>query len=222
MYKLGIIGGMGPLATADFYRKIVLNEKAKKDSEHIDIVILNHASMPDRSECILKGTKEIFLSEIKKDFKILEDIKVDYVAIPCNTSHYFYDEFKELTSLSVINMIEETILEIKQRGLHKAVVFATLGTANSGLYEKYGKKHGVEISSLSEEDKEAVMKIIYEIKENNNIQRNDFTELAKKYCSSSTIGIIACTELSLIPLPTSLNTIDALAVLVKKCIEYNS
>lgn len=221
MYKLGIIGGMGPLATAEFYKKIVISEKANKDSDHIDLVILNHASMPDRSECILKGKGEIFLSEIAKDFKILEEIGVKTVAIPCNTSHYFYEDFQKITKLHILNMIEETILEVKKRGFDRAAVFATLGTLNSGLYEKYGQKHGVDILPLPEEEKKKVMDIIYEIKENNKVERKDFISLIKDYCDACTIGIIACTELSLIPIPDFLNTVDALDVLVEKCLQYN-
>lgn len=221
MYKLGIIGGMGPLATADFYKKIILNEKAEKDSEHMNLVILNHADMPDRSECILQGTGEKFLSEIQKDFAILEQINVDAVAIPCNTSHYFFDDFQNLTKLPIINMIEETILEVKKRNYKKAVVFATLGTVNSGLYEKYAAKHGVEIIPLSPDDRQRVMDIIYEIKENNETERPDFIELLQNYCSPSVIGIIACTELSLISVPERISTVDALNVLVEKCIECN-
>ena len=115
MYKLGVIGGMGPLATVSFYERVVLNTAAKCDNEHIDMVVLSHASMPDRTKCIIENKGGEFLEVIKKDFKILEDIGVEAVAIPCNTSHYFFDEFKKFTNLRIINMISETILEVKKR-----------------------------------------------------------------------------------------------------------
>lgn len=221
MYKLGVIGGMGPLATVKFYDKIVLNTEAYNDNEHIDLIVLNHSTMPDRTKCIIENKDIEFLNEIKKDLEILERIGIDVVAIPCNTSHYFYDEFKNFTNLKIINMIEETILEIKRRGIKQVAVFGTLGTINSKVYNKYAKENGIEVKELSLEDKKTVMDIIYKIKETNNLESKDFVEILNRYCNDKTIGIVACTELSLLDIPENLNTIDALDVLVNKSIEYS-
>ena len=198
MYKLGVIGGMGPLATVKFYDKIVLNTEAHNDNEHIDLIVLNHSTMPDRTRCIIENKDTEFLNEIKKDLEILDKIGVDVVAIPCNTSHYFYDEFKNFVNLRIINMIEETILEIKRRGIKKVSVFGTLGTLNSKVYNKYAEKNGIEVKELSVEDKKSVMDIIYKIKETNNLENKGFIEILNKYCDEETVGIIACTELSLL------------------------
>ena len=221
MYKLGVIGGMGPLATVKFYDKIVLNTEAHNDNEHIDLIVLNHSTMPDRTKCIIENKDTEFLNEIKKDLEILERIGIDVVAIPCNTSHYFYDEFKNFTNLKIINMIEETILEIKRRGIKKVAVFGTLGTLNSKVYNKYAEENGIEVKELSLEDKKTVMDIIYKIKETNNLENKEFVEILNKYCDNETIGIIACTELSLLDICKNINTIDALDVLVNKSIEYS-
>ena len=221
MYKLGVIGGMGPLATVSFYERVVLNTAAKCDNEHIDMVVLSHASMPDRTKCIIENKGREFLEVIKKDFKILEDIGVEAVAIPCNTSHYFFDEFKKFTSLRIINMIEETILEVKKRGIEKIAVFGTLGTLNSKVYEKYANQHGLLVKEVSPEDKQAVMDIIYDIKETNCLDGRRFVDILSRYCDDETVGIIACTELSLLDIPEDINTIDALNVLVKRSIELS-
>ena len=221
MYKLGVIGGMGPLATVKFYDKIVLNTEAHNDNEHIDLIVLNHSTMPDRTKCIIENKDTEFLNEIKKDLEILERIGIDVVAIPCNTSHYFYDEFKKLTDLNIINMIEETILEVKKSGVNKISIFGTLGTLNSKVYEKYAKEYGLEIKEVSEADKQAVMDIIYNIKETNNLNNKQFTDILNRYCDNETVGIIACTELSLLDIPENINTVDALNVLVKRSIELS-
>ena len=221
MYKLGVIGGMGPLATVSFYERVVLNTVAKCDNEHIDMVVLSHASMPDRTKCIIENKGGEFLEVIKKDFKILEDIGVEAVAIPCNTSHYFFDEFKKFTGLRIINMIEETILEVKKRGIEKIAVFGTLGTLNSKVYEKYANHHGLLVKEVSPEDKQAVMDIIYDIKETNCLDGRRFVDILSRYCDDETVGIIACTELSLLDIPRDINTIDALDVLVKRGIELS-
>ena len=221
MYKLGVIGGMGPLATVSFYERVVLNTVAKCDNEHIDMVVLSHASMPDRTKCIIENKGGEFLEVIKKDFKILEDIGVEAVAIPCNTSHYFFDEFKKFTGLRIINMIEETILEVKKRGIEKIAVFGTLGTLNSKVYEKYATENNLLVKEVSHEDKQAVMDIIYDIKETNCLDGRKFVDILSRYCDDETVGIIACTELSLLDIPRDINTIDALDVLVKRSIELS-
>ena len=221
MYKLGVIGGMGPLATVSFYERVVLNTVAKCDNEHIDMVVLSHASMPDRTKCIIENKGGEFLEVIKKDFKILEDIGVEAVAIPCNTSHYFFNEFKKFTGLRIINMIEETILEVKKRGIEKIAVFGTLGTLNSKVYEKYANQHGLLVKEVSPEDKQVVMDIIYDIKETNCLDGRRFVDILSRYCDDETVGIIACTELSLLDIPRDINTIDALDVLVKRSIELS-
>ena len=221
MYKLGVIGGMGPLATVSFYERVVLNTAAKCDNEHIDMVVLSHASMPDRTKCIIENRGGEFLEVIKKDFKILEDIGVEAVAIPCNTSHYFFNEFKKFTGLRIINLIEETILEVKKRGIEKIAVFGTLGTLNSKVYEKYANQHGLLVKEVSPEDKQAVMDIIYDIKETNCLDGRRFVDILSRYCDDETVGIIACTELSLLDIPRDINTIDALDVLVKRSIELS-
>lgn len=221
MYKLGVIGGMGPLATVKFYDKVVLNTDAHNDNEHIDLVVLNHSTMPDRTRCIIEKKDLEFLNVIKKDLEILDNIGVDVVAIPCNTSHYFYDGFSKYTNLKIINMIEETILEIKRRGVKQVAVFGTIGTLNSKVYDKYAQKYGIEVKELSDEDKNSVMDIIYKIKETNNLENKEFIEILNKYCDKDTIGIIACTELSLLDICKSINTIDALDVLVNKSIELS-
>lgn len=221
MYKLGVIGGMGPLATVKFYDKVVLNTDAHNDNEHIDLVVLNHSTMPDRTRCIIEKKDLEFLSVIKKDLEILDNIGVDVVAIPCNTSHYFYDEFSKYTNLKIINMIEETILEIERRGVKQVAIFGTIGTLNSKVYDKYAQKYGIEVKELSTADKNSVMDIIYNIKETNNLENKEFIEILNKYCDKDTIGIIACTELSLLDICKSINTIDALDVLVNKSIELS-
>lgn len=221
MYKLGVIGGMGPLATVNFYERVVLNTEAKCDNEHIDMIVLNHSTMPDRTKCIIENRKTEFLDAIKKDFAILENIGVEAVAIPCNTSHYFYDEFKKLTDLNIINMIEETILEVKKSGVNKISIFGTLGTLNSKVYEKYAKEYELEVKEVSETDKQAVMDIIYNIKETNNLDNKQFTDILNRYCDDETVGIVACTELSLLEIPECINTVDALNMLVKKSIELS-
>ena len=88
MKTVGIIGGMGTLATIDLFNKIVLETNAKSDDEHLHILIDNNAQIPDRTNFIL-GNGENPTNELIKSAKNLEKIGADFLAIPCNTAHYF-------------------------------------------------------------------------------------------------------------------------------------
>ena len=89
--KLGVIGGMGPEATAYFYEEVIRHTRAGCDQEHLDMTILSHASMPDRTKAIQTGQSRELLEAMKEDVRILEAAGATNIANPCNTSHYFYD-----------------------------------------------------------------------------------------------------------------------------------
>ena len=138
MKKLGVLGGMGPLCTAIFYKKLVKNTKANKDQDHIPTIILSDPQIPDRTKAIITGDDEdILLNKIKENLENLEKQGVDNIAIPCNTMHYYYDTFKDYTSVNIINMVEETLLYCKNKNAKNIAVLGTLATANCGIYEKY-------------------------------------------------------------------------------------
>ena len=113
--KLGVIGGMGPEATNFFYARLIARTKARCDQEHIDTIILSHATMPDRTQAILTGEKDKLISAITEDARNLERLGVSNIAIPCNTSHYFYDDIQAATKVPVIHMVEESIRYVKEK-----------------------------------------------------------------------------------------------------------
>src|SRR5690606_5467234 len=83
-----------------------------KDQEHIHIIIDNNTNIPDRTDYILgKGPDprpELIRSAVK-----LESMGAEYIAIPCNTAHYFYEDIVKFTKAKVLNMIEETAAHLK-------------------------------------------------------------------------------------------------------------
>ncbi len=222
MYKIAVLGGMGPLATVRFYEKLVLNTPAQKDSDHMDLVILNHATLPDRTETIIKKEGRRFLDAIKEDFDIINELKVKAIAIPCNTSHYYYDEMKKFTTIPIINMVEETIIKAKAMGFEKVCVFSTQGTDIAGIYPQYARENGLDVEELDQGDKKEVMDMIYRIKGTNQPEHARFNKIAKKYLKPGVVGILACTELSLIDIDDSIKPqmVDAMDVLVEKVLAY--
>ena len=88
---IGIVGGMGPLATCDLFRKIIDVTEAGSDQEHVRVVIDSNTEIPDRTAAILAGGKDP-VPELRKSASYLVSIGADLLIMPCNTAHYFYDQ----------------------------------------------------------------------------------------------------------------------------------
>ncbi len=199
--KLGVMGGLGPKATAYFFNLIVDNTKADSDQDHIDAIYLNHASVPDRTACILFNKTRRLKELLIADAKLLQSLGVSYIAIPCNTSHYLYDDIQNSVKVPVINMIDETLLNISEKyGKGKVGVLATTGTREMKIYDKYASKYDIEIIYPSQKSQQRVMNAIYDgVKAGNTPSPSDLDsvidELKNKGCMCA---VLACTELSVI------------------------
>ncbi|MCQ2547400.1 MAG: amino acid racemase [Clostridia bacterium] len=201
-YKLGIIGGMGPMASVVLYEMITEKTPAEKDQDHIDMVILNHASMPDRTSVILSKDEaaiESVLNEFRSDLKILKDAGCESFVVTCNTAHFFVDKLQQEGELELepIHLIKETARACKEAG-GKIAILATDGTIQSGLYQNELDKLGVEHYEPSEELQGKIMSLIYDyVKAGKSVPaqlwRDIEDELKAKNCAHAILG---CTELS--------------------------
>ncbi len=224
MGKLGVIGGMGPMATQLFYKNVIEMTDAKTDQEHIDMIILNHASVPDRTASIKSGNTDKVFDVLVSDAKMLEGNCVDAIAIPCNTSHYFWEDLQKEVKVPIINMVRETVLFIKEKNpnIKKIGLLATDGTVFAKIYNKECDAVGIECITPDEEIQKVVMDIIYnQIKKGENGSMHDFEKvdifLKKSGCEAA---ILACTELSCFKDNHELTDfyVDAMQILCKKSI----
>ena len=197
---LGVIGGMGPLATQLFYKMVIENTQAHKDQEHINMVILNHATMPDRTRAILDGKLDELLHKLQEDAEFLQNSGADYIAIPCNTSHVLIEELQQKIHIPIINMIRVTAERIHKRygkGA-KVGIMGTDGTIKMGLYSQVCCELGLIPVIPSPENQKRVMKLIYEgIKDGGPIDYMDFENVEQQFRDEECDCVImACTELS--------------------------
>lgn len=226
--SLGVIGGMGPKATSVFFEKLISHTKAEKDQDHIDMIILNHASLPDRTSVILENDAGHFLSSIHKDIQLLEHAGVSNIAIPCNTSHFFYDQLQEMSSVNIIHMVEETIDEIVQtygEGC-KVGILATNGTIQSGIYKHGCNKYKLNLFTPKQSMQDQVMRIIYDnVKSDLDTGASELESVIHELIHEEQCScvILACTELSCIEIDKQYEAhcIDAMDVLVKKAIQLS-
>ena len=162
MYKtIGIIGGMGPAATADLLIKITEMTDAKSDQEHVRVIIDSNINIPDRTEAILHGGADP-VPELAASAALLERAGADFIIIACNTAHYFVPQLMEHTSLPVISMPDETARLLKQKGISMAAVLATDGTVQSGIYQHALDAAGITAIYPDDDHQKLIMSLVYD------------------------------------------------------------
>lgn len=158
---LGIIGGMGPMATADLFYKIIVNTNADSDAEHIRILIDNNPQIPDRTQAVLTGS-DAPLRFILDAGQRLTQMGSDLLLMPCNTSHVYYEQLCKAVSVPVINMVQETAAHASAMGLRRVGLLATKGTLYAKLYEKALAIYGIAAVLPTVRGQAEIMALIYD------------------------------------------------------------
>ena len=194
---IGILGGMGPLATADLFRRIVEKTPAKRDQDHPRIIIYNDPKIPDRTAFIL-GNGEDPRPALIEGARKLESWGADFIIMPCNTAHFFAETIQRAVKIPLVSMIEATADEIERLGLRRVGLLATDGTIKGLIYHRALLGRGVGIAVPGKNDQEKVMRGIYGGVKAGNIElgRRLLLEVARRL-ERRVDGIIAgCTEVS--------------------------
>ena len=221
---LGILGGLGPAASVYFYQLITRHTEALCDQDHLDIVLISKASIPDRTEYILGKSADSPLPAMTEGIQKLTEAGAQIIAVPCNTAHYFYDEIEKISPVPVLNIVKETVSLAQSAGIRKLGIMATSGTVLTGTYQKVCASLGMEAVLPCEASQQALMDIIYkEIKTAKAPDMNAFLSVAAElYANGAEAIVLGCTELSLIrgleKYPQFL-FIDSLHVLAFRAIE---
>ena len=219
---IGIIGGMGPLATVDLFRKIVTMTEANSDNDHIHILIDNYTAIPDRTNYILGHGEDPKKYLIKSALK-LEVMGADVIIMACNTAHYFYDEMEKYIHIPFINMIEEVAKKINPQ-IRKVGLLATEGTCKVGIYDKVLNKYDIEVIKPNDTDQNIISDLIYSIKKGHKGCNLDHINSVLSHFKLQNIDtvILGCTELPIAfqTLNIKGDFIDPTKILAQSAIEF--
>lgn len=198
---VGVLGGMGPEATVDFFHKLTVHTPAKLDQQHLHVIIYSNPRVPDRTAAILNNG-ESPVPFLLEGCESLESAGADFIVIPCVTAHYFLNELRKeinLPILSILDTVAEDISEYDPR-VRTVGLIGTSGTLKSEMFQKRMRTDGVKSLVCSERDQEKVMQAIYGIKAGVDKQKihGELSFIAKKLIDSGAEGILAgCTEIPL-------------------------
>lgn len=223
MKTLGIIGGLGPQATAYFLELLADMTEAGTDQQHIPTIVISNPAIPDRTQYILGKSNADPFPAIIEIGKRLAAMNADYIAIPCMTAHYFHQRLREEIPVPVINGIEETAAYMYKEEIYSVGVMATDGTVQSEIFQQEFSARGIQVMLPGKEAQQELMQVIYdEIKAGKEVHLERFLTAAESLRKQGAQKIIlGCTELSLLKRDYKLgvNYLDALEVLARTAVE---
>jgi aspartate racemase len=198
---IGIIGGMGPEATVDFYREIIRLTPAQRDQDHIPVLIYSNPRIPERTQAILHGGEDPtpYLTEAAE---LLEKAGAGLLAVPCNTAHYFLPRVRPKVTVPILDMMEETLARahLRIRDLKAVGLLATAGTVQSGIYRDVFARHGVSVLAPNAGDQEDIMRSIRMIKADtyDRSRQQTFETIGTRLVDDGAQAVIlGCTEIPL-------------------------
>jgi aspartate racemase len=199
---VGILGGMGPAATADLYSEIIRLTPARSDQDHIRILIYSNPKIPDRTRALLEGGADP-LPELVASARVLETAGAGILAIPCNNAHCFLDGIRSRVGIPVLDMIEETrrALQSREPQIRRVGLLAATGTVKTGIYERAFGAAGIEVLLPEEADQARVLAAIREVKSGNrstavgDVFHRAGASLVARGAASVVLG---CTEIPLV------------------------
>jgi len=209
---LGIIGGMGTQATACFYEKLHSLQDVTKEQEYLDILLYSIPSTPDRTAYITGQSGESPLRHLIHAAKTLEAAGATCIAIPCITSHFFYDDLIKAVGVPILNMLDETAGFAAEKGIKKVNLLATDGTIKGRAFHSAFEKHGIKVTVPPEEEQRKLMTAIYDIKRGLKVPPDTFNSITE-----GTV-VLGCTELCIVT-EESENVINTLDVLARASLE---
>ena len=219
---LGIIGGVGPLATMFIGEMIVRRTRATKDQEHVHTIIDNDTSIPDRTAFILDSTNENPIPYLIHDAHKLATAGADLICIPCNTAHTFYEDLQMASPVPVLHMIRETAKKAACLGAKRVGILATDGTLASAVYQNALIEQDIEPVIPNALIQQQVMSVIYDyVKAGKEVSAQQWLAIEKAMLQLNCDKIIlGCTELSIVNKELKLQDryIDSLIVLAESAI----
>ena len=204
-FKIGIVGGVGPAATVDFMDKIISNTDARRDQDHIKLVIDHNPQIPDRTANLIGDGEDPTLA-LYAACKRLEANHADLIAIPCNTAHAYVERIRRQLTIPIVNMLHETVLHIGRHhpGRRRVGLLATTGTVDSRVYHEAAAGAEFELLMPDQPHQALVMCAIYGERGvkagylDGECREDLMRALTHLVDAGATVVILGCTELPLL------------------------
>jgi aspartate racemase len=223
---VGVIGGLGPEATHDFFGKVLVHSHAGTDQEHLHLIIENNPKTPNRNDAIA-GTGPSSGPALAAMAKALERAGADFIVMACNTAHAFDADIRPAIRIPFVSLIEEVVAEVGRN--HSTVkrvgLLAAQGCLDSGIYHGAFARRDIEVIQLDGASQAQFMTLLYRIKSGarGSDVRASMRQLGERLVSAGADVLIAgCTEVPLVLSAGEISRplIDSTDVLARRCVAY--
>jgi aspartate racemase len=221
---IGVIGGMGPAATLDFFERILKRTKALRDEDHLRVIIDNNTKIPSR-DAASKGEGPSPGETLAATARGLQNAGADFIVMACNTAHAYEPEIRAAISIPFVSMIDETVTAVAELRPERVGLLAADPCLRANLYQEASRKAGLNLVLLPPDSQRTLQELINRIKSNDtdNTVRRSMATLAKKLEAQGAEVIVAgCTEVPIVLSADDLDSelINSTDVLVEKAIVF--
>ena len=226
MKSVGVIGGLGPETTSEFYLDVVFSCFKQNKTARPSILI---ASVPlpykIEEDLIMKNEgAERYIPFLVQEAKRLEKAGVDFIVMPCNSLHVFIEKIREAVSIPVLSIIQETVKFMKENNFKKVGIVSTSATIRNKLYENAFKENGISYETPNALQQEKMGKFIYNLVmgQQKNKDRDELIEIINDFEKKEVDCVaLACTDLQLlIPKHSNLKIFDTMKILSDATAKY--
>lgn len=222
---VGIIGGMGPEATVELMRRVIAATPAGDDQDHIHLIVESNPKIPSRIAHLVEGNGVDPKPELLRIARNLRAAGADALAMPCNTAHYYAAAIEEAVAIPLLDMVELTADRLAAFRPHARVgLLASTAVHRTGLYERALQRRGA--GAVPPHRQDELMELIKEVKRGKSgpPAAAALSQIASELAGQSDILLIACTELSVLPVPDvgKVPIIDALDVLTQEIVHFGT
>lgn len=222
---LGILGGMGPLAGADFFRKVIERTPAGRDQDHLPTLVYSLPQIPDRTAALFEAGDDPFPA-LLRGMQILVDAGASCIAMPCNSAHFWWERLSERIEVPILHIVQAGIDGLRRRGMYQGRVglLGTELTLRTELYRGRLRESGYE--PVLPDDGARVMQAIRLIKAGqleraSQALKNEESWLLDRGCERV---LLACTEIPLVldPQHASPHSVDVTVELAIAAVQWCS
>jgi aspartate racemase len=223
---VGVIGGLGPEATHDFFGKVLAHSQARSDQEHLHLIIENNPKTPNRNDAVA-GRGPSPGPALAAMGEALERAGADFIVMACNTAHAFESDIRAAIRKPFVSLIAEVVAEVRRNhpAARRVGLLAAQGCRDAGVYDALLCRHHLEAVLLDPAAQAEFMGLLYRIKagERGDAIRTAMKKLGEKLVAAGADVIIAaCTEVPLVLTSGDLSRplIDSTDVLARRCVIY--
>ena len=145
MKKIGIIGGVGPESTIEYYRLIIKRFQERLSTNDYPEIVINSINMTEMLGYVFNNQFDELVDFLADRIKILENAGAEYVAIASNTPHIVFDKLANRATVPLISIVEETCKTIQLENIQKVGLIGTKSTMSNGFYSSVAQKYGLNI-----------------------------------------------------------------------------